>query len=161
VTLVPAGKLAARRDKGLRDWPAGEDLADSDGEEGAYALTMGSIAAVLAGSGQRQAQGLVPEFLEPFAGIREAPVIQGLLDEADGRYYDRLLTPRPGRLSWCEQAAASQPALHIIDEPEPDRAFAQAAMVAPEAGELRQDAISYLWIPGIWCAVTSGFNLGP
>jgi hypothetical protein len=60
---------------------------------GAYALTMGSIAAVLAGSGQRQAQGLVLKFLEHFAGIREALVIQGLWDEADGLFYDRLLTP--------------------------------------------------------------------
>ncbi|MGO8981385.1 MAG: hypothetical protein ACLQER_19245 [Streptosporangiaceae bacterium] len=53
---------------------------------GAYALTVGSIAAVLAGSGQRQAQaqGLVLKFVEHFAGIREALVIQGLWDEADG-----------------------------------------------------------------------------
>ena len=63
---------------------------------GAYALTMGSIAAVLAGSGQRQAQGLVLKFLEHFAGIREALVIQGLWDEADGLFYDRLLTPSGG-----------------------------------------------------------------
>jgi hypothetical protein len=75
--------------------PAGYTLEQSDatGWMGAYALTMGSIAAVLAGSGQRQAQGLVLKFLEHFAGIREALVIQGLWDEADGLYYDRLLTP--------------------------------------------------------------------
>jgi Glycosyl hydrolase family 63 C-terminal domain len=54
---------------------------------------MASIAAVLGWSGQRQAQDLVLKFLEHFAGIRNALDSQGLWDEGDGRFYDRLMTP--------------------------------------------------------------------
>src|ERR1019366_3339201 len=51
------------------------------------------IAAVLNRSGQRPAQDLVLNFLEHFAAIRRALEDQGLWDEADGLYYDRLVTP--------------------------------------------------------------------
>jgi len=48
---------------------------------------------VLNWSGQRQAQDLVLKFLEHFAGIRNALDEQGLWDEADGLFYDRLTSP--------------------------------------------------------------------
>jgi hypothetical protein len=75
--------------------PAGYLLEQSDatGWMGAYALAMGSIATVLNWSGQRQAQDLVLKFLEHFAGIRNALDEQGLWDEADGLFYDRLTSP--------------------------------------------------------------------
>jgi hypothetical protein len=60
---------------------------------GFYALAMASIAEVLGRSGQRPAIDLVLKFLEHFAGIRDAIDNQGLWDETDGMYYDRLLTP--------------------------------------------------------------------
>jgi hypothetical protein len=53
---------------------------------------MASIAMVLNQSGQRPASDLVVKFLEHFAAIRDALASQGLWDEADGLYYDRLVT---------------------------------------------------------------------
>jgi hypothetical protein len=75
--------------------PAGYLLEQSDatGWMGAYALAMGSIATVLNWSGQRQAQDLVLKFMEHFAGIRDALDEQGLWDDADGLFYDRLTAP--------------------------------------------------------------------
>ncbi|MGO9504995.1 MAG: hypothetical protein ACLPUO_26265 [Streptosporangiaceae bacterium] len=75
--------------------PAGYTLEQSDatGWMGSYALAMGTIAAVLHWSGQQQGQDLVLKFLEHFAGIRSALDEQGLWDDADGLFYDRLLTP--------------------------------------------------------------------
>jgi hypothetical protein len=75
--------------------PAGYQLEQSDatGWMGAYALAMGTIAAVLNRSGGRKEQDLVLKFLEHFAGIRKALDQQGLWDEADGLFYDRLITP--------------------------------------------------------------------
>jgi hypothetical protein len=75
--------------------PAGYLLEQSDatGWMGAYALAMGSIATVLNWSGQRQAQDLVLKFLEHFAGIRNALDEQGLWDDTDGLFYDRLTAP--------------------------------------------------------------------
>ena len=74
--------------------PAGDTLEQSDatGWMGAYALAMASIAAALNWSGQRPATDLVLKFLEHFAAIRDAIDAQGLWDETDGLYYDRLLT---------------------------------------------------------------------
>ena len=75
--------------------PAGYTLEQSDatGWMGSYALAMGAIAAVLNRTGNRQAQDLVLKFLEHFAAIRTALDQQGLWDEADGLFYDRLVTP--------------------------------------------------------------------
>ena len=78
--------------------PAGYTLEQSDatGWMGAYALGMGAIAGVLSRSGQeqhREGQDLVLKFLEHFAGIRQALDEQGLWDETDGLFYDRLVTP--------------------------------------------------------------------
>jgi hypothetical protein len=75
--------------------PPGYTLEQSDatGWMGFYALAMCSIAAALSWSGERQTQALAVKFLEHFAAIRDAIDGQGLWDEADGMYYDRLLTP--------------------------------------------------------------------
>jgi hypothetical protein len=60
---------------------------------GSYALALGSIAAILDQSGKREAQDLVLKFLEHAAGIRNALEQQGLWDDSDGMFYDRLVTP--------------------------------------------------------------------
>ena len=75
--------------------PAGYMLEQSDatGWMGSYALALGAIAAALTWSGQRNAQDLVLKFLEHFSLIRAALDQQGLWDETDGLFYDRLITP--------------------------------------------------------------------
>jgi hypothetical protein len=75
--------------------PVGGVLEQSDatGWMGFYALAMGRIATVLSQTGQRPASDLVLKFLEHFAAIRRALASQGLWDETDGLYYDRLVTP--------------------------------------------------------------------
>jgi hypothetical protein len=78
--------------------PVGGTLEQSDatGWMGAYAIAMAAIATVLNQSRQRPATDLVLKFLEHFAAIRDALDGQGLWDEADGLYYDRLVTPSAG-----------------------------------------------------------------
>ena len=60
---------------------------------GAYAVAMIGIAGVLGWTGERQSQDLIMKFLEHFAGIRQALDQQGLWDDADGLFYDRLVLP--------------------------------------------------------------------
>ena len=75
--------------------PAGYVLEQSDatGWMGAYALAMIAIAGVLGVTGERDSQDLIMKFLEHFAGIRLALDQQGLWDDADGLFYDRLVLP--------------------------------------------------------------------
>jgi len=75
--------------------PVGGTLEQSDatGWMGFYAIALAGIAAVLSRSGQRPTNDLVLKFLEHFAAIRGALDTQGLWDEADGLYYDRLVPP--------------------------------------------------------------------
>jgi hypothetical protein len=75
--------------------PVGGILEQSDatGWMAFYALSMMAIAAVLRRSGRRPADDLVLKFLEHAAAITEAIDDQGLWDDTDGLYYDRLLTP--------------------------------------------------------------------
>jgi hypothetical protein len=75
--------------------PVGGTLEQSDatGWMAFYAISMGAIAAVLQRSGQSAAGDMVLKFLEHFAAITRAIDDQGLWDDADGLYYDRLLTP--------------------------------------------------------------------
>jgi hypothetical protein len=75
--------------------PVGGTLEQSDatGWMGAYAIALGSIATILAQGAQRPTSDLVLKFLEHFAAIRDALDSQGLWDDADGFYYDRLITP--------------------------------------------------------------------
>jgi hypothetical protein len=75
--------------------PRGAVLEQSDatGWMAFYAVAMAGIAAVLNRSGRRPAGDLVMKFLEHFAAISEAMEGQGLWDDTDGLYYDRLLAP--------------------------------------------------------------------
>jgi hypothetical protein len=75
--------------------PVGGILEQSDatGWMGFYAMAMASIALVLHKSGQRPGTDLMMKFLEHFAAIRDALDELGLWDDADGMYYDRLITP--------------------------------------------------------------------
>jgi hypothetical protein len=75
--------------------PVGGVLEQSDatGWMAFYAIAMAAIAGVLQRAGQRPAVDLVIKFLEHFAAITAAMDDQGLWDDADGLYYDRLLTP--------------------------------------------------------------------
>jgi hypothetical protein len=66
--------------------------SDATGWMAAYALSMCSIAAALNWSGQRPGGDLMLKFIEHFAAIRDALDGQGLWDEPDGLYYDRLIT---------------------------------------------------------------------
>jgi hypothetical protein len=75
--------------------PPGAVLEQSDatGWMATYALAMGVIAGVLRRLGRRPAGDLVQKFLEHFAAIRDAIDSQGLWDETDGLFYDRLALP--------------------------------------------------------------------
>ncbi len=75
--------------------PVGGTLEQSDatGWMASYALAMTAIAAILNRSGQRPGIDLVLKFVEHFAAISEAIDTQGLWDDTDGLFYDRLVTP--------------------------------------------------------------------
>ena len=75
--------------------PVGGILEQSDatGWMAAYALAMTAMAAMLNRSGQRPGSDLVVKFVEHFAAISEAIDTQGLWDDVDGLFYDRLVTP--------------------------------------------------------------------
>ena len=72
------------------------EQADATGWMATYALAMTTIAAILHRTGRRPALDLVYKFLEHFAGIRDAMQRQGMWDEADGLFYDRITTPDGG-----------------------------------------------------------------
>ena len=69
------------------------EQSDASGWMAFYAIAMVGIAVALQRSGRRLATGVIIKFLEHFAAITQAMDDQGLWDEADGLYYDRLLTP--------------------------------------------------------------------
>jgi hypothetical protein len=75
--------------------PVGGTLEQSDatGWMGFYAIALSGIATVLAQSAHRPTADLVVKFLEHFAAIRDALETQGLWDDEDGFFYDRLVTP--------------------------------------------------------------------
>jgi len=75
--------------------PVGGVLEQSDatGWMASYAIAMGTMAIVLYWSGRRPETDLILKFLEHFAAISEAIEGQGLWDDQDGLFYDRLLTP--------------------------------------------------------------------
>ncbi len=75
--------------------PVGGTLEQSDatGWMASYALGMAAIAGVLNRSGHREANDLVLKFIEHFAAIRDAMDSQGMWDDVDGLFYDRLVTP--------------------------------------------------------------------
>jgi hypothetical protein len=78
--------------------PVGGTLEQSDatGWMASYALAMTAMAAVLNLSGQRPGLDLMLKFAEHFAAIRDAIETQGLWDDSDGLFYDRLVTPDGG-----------------------------------------------------------------
>jgi mannosylglycerate hydrolase MGH1-like protein len=69
------------------------EQSDATGWMAMYALAMTTIAAILRRAAQRPALDLVYKFLEHFAAIRTALERQGLWDDADGLFYDRLVPP--------------------------------------------------------------------
>jgi len=69
------------------------EQADATGWMAFYAMAMATIAEVLHRCGQRPGTDLVLKFLEHFTAIKRALDDRGLWDEADGLYYDRLITP--------------------------------------------------------------------
>jgi len=69
------------------------EQADATGWMAFYAMAMATIAEVLHRSGHRAGTDLVLKFVEHFAAIKQALDDRGLWDEADGLYYDRLITP--------------------------------------------------------------------
>jgi hypothetical protein len=66
--------------------------SDATGWMATYALAMVPIASILHRSGSRPARDLVLKFLEHFAQIRAALERQGLWDDQDGLFYDRIIT---------------------------------------------------------------------
>ncbi|HXW44790.1 MAG TPA: hypothetical protein VEL03_08395 [Streptosporangiaceae bacterium] len=69
------------------------EQADATGWMAFYAMAMMTIAGILQRVGHRPTSDLVLKFLEHFAAIKEALDDRGLWDDADGLYYDRLITP--------------------------------------------------------------------
>jgi hypothetical protein len=69
------------------------EQADATGWMAGYALSMTTIAAILHRSGRRPGLDLTLKFLEHFGAIRAAMDRQGLWDDADGLFYDRIVTP--------------------------------------------------------------------
>jgi hypothetical protein len=67
--------------------------ADATGWMAGYALAMTTIAAILHRSGGRPGLDLAVKFLEHFAGIRRAIDRQGMWDDTDGLFYDRIVGP--------------------------------------------------------------------
>jgi hypothetical protein len=108
--------------------PVGGTLEQSDatGWMAFYAIAMAAIAVILQRSGRRPAIDLVLKFLEHFAAITEAIDGEGLWDETDGLYYDRLLTPDGTAVPVRTRSMVSIiPVLTaaVIDEPLIDRAL--------------------------------------
>ncbi|HET9899310.1 MAG TPA: hypothetical protein VFQ44_30660 [Streptosporangiaceae bacterium] len=109
--------------------PVGGILEQSDatGWMGFYAMAMATIALTLHWSGQRPGTDLVMKFLEHFAAIREALDGLGLWDEADGMYYDRLITPGGQQVAIRVRSVAGMIpaiALGVIDQGSIDRSMA-------------------------------------
>ena len=75
--------------------PVGGVLKQSDatGWMAFSALPMGAVASILNRTGQRPATDLVLKFLEHFAAMSDAMERLNVWDEADGLYYDKLVTP--------------------------------------------------------------------
>ena len=69
------------------------EQADATAWMAFYALAMMSIAEILHRTGHRPGTDVMLKFVEHFAAIKQALDDRGLWDEADGLYYDRLITP--------------------------------------------------------------------
>ena len=69
------------------------EQSDASGWMAAFALAMGAISVVLQEAGKRPSTDLALKFLEHFVAIRNAMDGKGMWDEADGLFYDNLVTP--------------------------------------------------------------------
>jgi hypothetical protein len=74
------------------------EQADATAWMASYALSMATIAQVLHHTGHRPSTDLTLKFVEHFAAIKQALDDRGLWDDADGLYYDRLITPDGDRV---------------------------------------------------------------
>jgi hypothetical protein len=74
------------------------EQADATGWMAFYALAMATIAEILHRTAQRPGTDLVLKFVEHFAAIKQALDDRGLWDDADGLYYDRLITSSGDRV---------------------------------------------------------------
>jgi hypothetical protein len=103
------------------------EQSDATGWMATYALAMGTIALILRRAGQRPADDLVQKFLEHFAAIRDAIDSQGLWDDVDGLFYDRLATPDGRRVPVKTRSMVGiipMLAAGVVDEQMLDRAEA-------------------------------------
>jgi hypothetical protein len=125
--------------------PVGGILEQSDatGWMGFYAMAMASIALVLHRSGQRPGTDLMMKFLEHFAAIRDALDGLGLWDDADGIYYDRLITPDGDAIPVKVRSVAGMIpalALGVVDQASFERSMAMgkrfAGFLADQDGAL-------------------------
>jgi hypothetical protein len=95
------------------------EQSDATGWMGFYAMAMATMALALHWAGQRPGTDLVMKFLEHFAQIRDALDKLGLWDQADGMYYDRLITPDGQEIPLRVRSVASiipALALGVIDQ---------------------------------------------
>jgi hypothetical protein len=120
--------------------PVGGTLEQSDatGWMAFYAIAMGSIAAVLYWSGRRPDTDLILKFLEHFAAISDAIESQGLWDEDDGLFYDRLLTPDGTAVPVKVRSMVGiipMLAAAVVDEHMLDRALVVSKQFADYAGQ--------------------------
>ncbi|MFT4043965.1 MAG: glucosidase [Gordonia sp. (in: high G+C Gram-positive bacteria)] len=74
------------------------EQSDATGWMAFYALNMAAIAGILHRSGQRPALDLVQKFLEHYAAIADALDTVGIWDDADGMFYDQIVTPERTRI---------------------------------------------------------------
>jgi len=119
--------------------PVGGTLEQSDatGWMGIYAMALCTLAVVLGRSGQRPAADLILKFTEHFAAIRAALDSQGLWDQADGLYYDRLVLPSGDAVPVKVRSMVGMiPALAaaVIDEDDLRRALAVGKQFAQLLG---------------------------
>jgi Mannosylglycerate hydrolase MGH1-like glycoside hydrolase domain len=103
------------------------EQADATGWMAFYAMAMMSMAEILHRTGRRASTDVVLKFLEHFAAIRQALDDRGLWDDADGLYYDRLITPAGDKISLkVRSIVAIVPALamSVVDQQTIDVAMA-------------------------------------
>jgi hypothetical protein len=108
--------------------PAGDTLEQSDatGWMASYSMAMATIALVLYWSGHRPETDLTLKFLQHFAAISDAIDSQGLWDDQDGLFYDRLLIPGRAPVPIRVRSMVGiipMLAAVVVDEPMLDRAL--------------------------------------
>jgi hypothetical protein len=103
------------------------EQSDATGWMAGYALAMTAIAMILHRGGRRPVQGLILKFLEHFAAIRDAMDRQGMWDDADGMFYDRIVAPDGGAVPVKVRSMVGiipMLAVAVVDEAMVDRTVA-------------------------------------